>query len=216
MLLAAKDLWTAIEPGNAVAELDHKAQATIGLHVGDAFLPTIIQAPTAREAWFALQQMFQASSVARKLALMRELNDLQLVPSESMAAYVNRALQLQQDLAGVGHILPPSDVAARLLMGLPQAYHVLVTVLESTAGEQPLDLHVVTTRLMEAEARVTKNDRESSLALAMYSKGGKFREKKQESGAGGGEDKRRCWVCNHRGHISKDCPKRSERPTLAL
>jgi hypothetical protein len=42
---------------------------------------------------------------------------------------------MQQDLAGVGHILPPADLAARLLMGLPPAYHVLVTVLESS---QPL------------------------------------------------------------------------------
>jgi hypothetical protein len=42
MLLAAKDLWSAIEPGNVAADLDHKAQATIGLHVGDDFLPTVI------------------------------------------------------------------------------------------------------------------------------------------------------------------------------
>ena len=209
MLLASKDLWPAVDPGNVAPEINQKAQSLIGLHVCDEFVPTVIEAPNAREAWLALQALFQASSMTRKLALTQELNELRL--DTCMATYINRGKQLQQELAGCGHVVSSAELAGRLLMGLPKAYSTIVTVLESTAGDK-LDINVVTTRLMQFEAKLTKENTTDAHALA--ARVGNFKDKKttvykaRGGGIGFGGSNRNCWICGETGHISKDCPDR--------
>lgn len=201
--LITKGLWNAIVPGNLAGEMDQKALAKIGLHVSEHYLPTVTACNTAQEAWNRLAAMLASSSVPRALALLRELNELKKEPAETIVAYVNRARRIEQDLLGLQHALRPSELAMRLLAGLPHDYDMVVTVLESAPT---LDLDVVITRLVETEAKLTRSlgapRTMDTVALAVHVK--------PRGGKAPGNDTRSCWICDAKGHISRNCPQRAQ------
>ena len=118
---------------------DQKALALIGLSVMDHHLPSG-QRETAKAAWDALESVYKAKSMARRVALKREMNSLKKAAEEPMTKYVARAKELRDQLAAAGHITNDEEVAAALLAGLPPDYDVIVAVLETTADKVDLDV----------------------------------------------------------------------------
>lgn len=210
LVLANKQLWGAVDPGNLSAELDAQSLALIGMHVSDIYLPTIFECKTAKDAWTKLATMLQPASTARMLVLLRELNELRKERGERMVAYVNRAKQLMADLLGVGHTIQPKEMAFRLLAGLPSQYGMVVTVLEATPD---LTFDVVVTRLIEAEAKLEKI--EASEVAAYAAKINRSRARRSK-GNNNGDSEKRCWCCGEAGHICRDCPARKVKTSAAL
>ncbi|KAL4427979.1 hypothetical protein ABPG75_002068, partial [Micractinium tetrahymenae] len=102
-LLITKGLWTAIAADNVDETLDGKAFALIGLHVKDHHLPVLERCHTAKEAWQQLEAVYQAKSNARKRQLRKELSQLKMGPDESLAKYVARAKDIQNQLRAAGY-----------------------------------------------------------------------------------------------------------------
>jgi hypothetical protein len=93
MLLAHKGLIGALR-GDVSQDIDEKASALIGLHVGDQHLVLIEAASNAREIWARLESLYQAKGTARRLTLRRELTQIKKLPDESIDVYVARAKRL--------------------------------------------------------------------------------------------------------------------------
>lgn len=201
-LLVSKDMWPAVSAA-ATGDANAKALAAIGLHVADEHLPTVVECTTAKEAWDKLEAMFKSQGTARMLQLLRELNMFQKKQAESITQYVNRARLLRQELAEVGHDIKPKELASRLLAGLPKDYNMLVTVLESNTQ---LELEPVIARLMETEAKIKVESADETNATAYAAIKG--RGHGARGSAGDRAETRTCYICEEKGHISKDCPQR--------
>ncbi len=80
-------------------EVDGKAKALIIMSVKDHHLATLVQSESTKQAWQALESMFQAKTNARRLQLRREMNDLRKEGGEPLTKYINRALTDQVDRA---------------------------------------------------------------------------------------------------------------------
>jgi len=126
--LRSKDLWTPVEEaGHAESS---KTRAVIGLAVRDQHLDTVATAASAKAAWDALKGVFAAQGSARKLALKKALNSLQMESSENCSQFIARAKGLKQSLAAAGcPAIPDDELVLSILAGLPEAFDTLVTTL---------------------------------------------------------------------------------------
>jgi len=132
----SKGLWKHVVNDGEVTDTDgdQKALALIGLSVMDHHLPSLGQRETAKAAWDALEAVYKAKSMARRVALKREMISLKAA-EEPMTKYVARAKELRDQLAAAGLVIDDEEVAAALLAGLPPDYDVIVAVLETIADK---------------------------------------------------------------------------------
>jgi len=73
-------------------------------------LITLLACKTAKEAWDTLEKIYKARSVARKLQLKKEPNNLKKGLSEPLPKYIARAKTIWNDLLATGHDIKPSEV----------------------------------------------------------------------------------------------------------
>ena len=224
-MLVSKDLWAAV--GDAAHEGSAKAQALIGLHVRDQHVRMVMDSANAKAAWDALQALFAAKSSARRLALKRDLNSLQLESGESVSQYVARARDLRDFLAAAGSEVADDELIMSLLAGLPDDYSMLVTAL--TTRTQELEMADVLASLLQFEQQVrraaepgwgqqqlgsqaTKMRRRRSWqtgGVAAAPKGEQMRGSGRGS-TGGSRAGLKCHYCGKLGHFKADCHKRKE------
>ena len=198
--LISRGLWKHVINDGEVTDTDgdQKALALIGLSVMDHHLPSLGQRETAKAAWDALESVYKAKSMARRVALKREMNSLKKAAEEPMTKYVARAKELRDQLAAAGHITNDEEVAAALLAGLPPDYDVIVAVLETTADK--VDLDVLLGKLLTAEQRLPKtNEPTAPRAYAGAAE--------RAPRGGGRRPPLRCFYCDQLGHMVRDCPK---------
>jgi transposase InsO family protein len=207
-LLITKGLWgttQSVLPEDASAamkETDQKALAIIGLCVKECHLPTLAACETAKEAWDALQAVYEAKSNARRLQLRRELTTLRKEQEEPLTKYVARARAIRDQLKSIGAQLSDDDIVMAVLAGLPPEYDTLVTVL--TASDGKLDLDRVFAKLLQVEQRQT-DSAEREYTSAYFSKGGrpgKPRPQDRRQPTAGGKE---CYYCGKKGHFKRDC-----------
>ena len=198
--LISKGLWKhVINDGEVVdTDGDQKALALIGLSVMDHHLPSLGQRETAKAAWDALEAVYKAKSMARRVALKREMNSLKKAAEEPMTKYVARAKELRDQLAAAGLATDDEEVAAALLAGLPPDYDVIVAVLETTADK--VDLDVLLGKLLTAEQRLPKAN--EPVAPRAYAGAAE-----RAPHGGGRRPPLRCFYCDQLGHMVRDCPK---------
>ncbi len=197
--LISKGLWKHVKNDGEVTDTDgdQKALALIGLSVMDHHLPSLRQQETAKDAWDALESVYKAKSMARRVALKREMNSLKKAAEEPMTKYVARAKELRDQLAAAGQDTDDEEVAAALLAGLPPDYDVIVAVLETTADK--VDLDVLLGKLLTAEQRLPKaNEPTAPRAYAGAA---------ERAPRGNGQrPPPRCFYCDQLGHIVRNCP----------
>jgi hypothetical protein len=142
----------------------------------------------ASDVWTALERMSKGGRYARKLRLRRELQMITKSSAEGIQGFVARLRRICVDLMAVGVSVSDDESIPALLAGLPTAYSMVVTVIESTEGEPTLE--DVVTKLLKTEARVA---REETAAAHMAAPP---RPRKET---------RTCHSCRKPGHLQRDC-----------
>jgi len=212
-LLIHKGLWTATTGDGASEEDSLKALALIGLNVKEHHLPTLDKCKTGKEAWNALEATYKAKTMARRLQLKKELNNLRKTASEPLPKYVSRVRSIWNDLKATGHDIKESEIVLNVLAGLPKEYETMVAILE--ASEKELELDDVLSKLLNVEQRVNRQDEQEAAYIARGYK--KDYSKSSRPGHKRSYDKRKptgkdseveCYYCHKKGHIKADCRKR--------
>lgn len=209
LYLVSQGLWTAVKgqlsaDSEADSKADDKALALIGLSVKDHHLTTIASCETAKQAWDALESVYQAKSVARRLQLKRALNSLRKQPDEELTKYVARAKDIRDQLAAAGWSPDDQEVTLSILAGLPSEYDTLVTVLES--GDVKLDPDSVLAKLLTVEQRAASEKLAAGDSTSAYVS----RQRGSSVGKQSWPEERECWYCGKQGHLKKDCRKKRQ------
>ena len=210
-LLVTKGLWAAVETAGT-GEDSQKAFAQIGLHVEDYHLSTVTKCTSAKEAWEALQSVYESTSLAQVLMLKKELSTLAMRPKEPVTKYIARATSLQEQLTTAKVTTEERDIVLAVLAGLPKDYDMLVTVLENSGTT--LTLKDVMAKLLLAEQRNGINDNNgNSSETALLTNANAFRRPGATGGRPSGNNNNRretreCYYCHRQGHLSRDCRKK--------
>ena len=216
MLLAHKGLSGALR-GDVSQEMDEKASALIGLHVGDQHLVLIEAARNAKEIWTKLESLYQAKGTARRLSLRRELTQIKKLPEESIDVFVARAKRLQSQLSSIGHQVTEDELCCALLAGLPREYEQVIAVIE---GGDELQLDQLVRQLLAVEnrykSRLAEEDEASAFAAKRHNgkggggpqHGGGGNGRPRNGDGGGSNSQKTCYYCGKKGHVKADCWKR--------
>ena len=197
--LVIKGLDGAVKSSDA--ENQQKALAYIRLAVSDSILQgTLIGTKTAYEAWKALEKVYKAKTVARRVFLKKQLASLAKEEEETLSEFVSRAKAIREELLAAGHVIGEEEVVWAVLAGLPDTYSMVVTVLE-TGADGELDLEDVVAKLMTVEQRLAQGSGAAVVPSAAF-----LAQNRQGP---------LCWHCNQAGHIKRDCPKRKQQQRKA-
>ena len=212
-LLIHKGLWTAVAGDAGQETHNEKALAVIALNMKDHHLTTVAACKTAKEAWDALEGIYKAKTLARRLQLRRELNNLKKEPAEPLPKYMARAKSIWSDLVTTGHDIKSSEVVWSMLAGLPREYETTIAILE--ASDKELDLDEILPKLLQVEQRVSRdNESETTALLARDVTKKKPRQPAQarsspRAPARSDYKEKECYYCGKPGHIKADCRKRA-------
>jgi len=208
MLLVQKGVWGAVVPTEAAAVSkadDMKALSLIGLHVKDHHLQSIDACQSAQQAWELLANTYKGKSQARQLQLRRELNSIKMGPGEALTVYFARGQALAADLVSAGHTIGSTEIAYALLAGLPAAFDMAVTVLE-TSG-QHMDVQSLLPRLLPIEQRL--RSQQSIDSAAFTARQSRVQYGNNNSGSSqkpsGKHYQRTCFRCGQPGRLAAQC-----------
>ena len=214
MLLIRDDTWTVVRDDapdpipDGWERKDEKAQCTISLTVEDNQLIHICNCETARSMWLELQKVHERSNLSSKMYLRKKLYKIRLQTNQNMQEYISAALQLVEQLRGVGEEVTNQQIATLLLCGLPDEYETLITALEARE-EDDLTLDYVKNKLVDAFKRKRDSEADSTEPKnesALYSSGGRPINKMNSRHDNHKErETRSCFVCKKPGHLKKDC-----------
>lgn len=226
MYLLEKGVWSAVtaklsdkeveelDPENdlTAARKDQKAQAYIVLALSDDQLMHVNKCTTAKDTWDTLVKVHEGKSVASKLRLHRELNQLKMDPSDSIITHINKTKILVQQLEAVGSTIAETDVILYLLLSLPADYSAVAVAVETRFNERELTLIEVSEALLQEEARQQANGRAKGNKIGRaFNADGRSGSSRNSGGNGGKKPDWKksatCHHCNKVGHIKRDCLK---------
>jgi len=185
----------------AVVEWDAKneeALATIQMAVKPVHLNTVTSVETAKEAWDALEVMFNARDNAQLLRLMDELSSLKKGGDENIIKYTSRAKMIRDELAMLGNPADDNTLSLRVLSRLPTEYGMLRAVLENK--DSKIVMADVTAKLLQVEQRsgsggsAKKADGLKAQALPAAAAKKPWDKKSVV-----------CFYCDKKGHMKRHC-----------
>ena len=199
LLLVREELWRYVDPGvqpagetDAVWNAgDAKARATIGLLIEDNQHGLIRASRTAHDAWMALQNHHQKTSLTSKVSLLKRICDKRFADGDDMAEHLFEMEELFSRLANAGQELEENLTVAMILRSLPSSYDTLTTALESRSDDD-LTLELVKRKLLDEAAK-----RQSAGSSSALKVGHDYRKKKPIV----------CHYCKKAGHKQSECRK---------
>ena len=157
---------------------DEQALILIGKHCDDCHPDVAMTAGGGRAAWAALAAMHRETSLQRVTDLRRQLNDLKKEEDEPIIMYMGRARQLIGELALIsGHKFENNneELITAVLLGLPDEYETLVTVLHGVAQTTRMSVEDVLSQLMGFEARAARLKSHEGSAMGLMAGHGRGR-----------------------------------------
>lgn len=127
------DAWT-----NA----DATARALIGLNIDDSQLQYVRNTTNAKEAWKALKDVHEKSTLTNKVTVMRQMYDQKMQEGQDMEQHLGKMSSYFQQLADLGEKVEEINKVALILSSLPPSWHTLITALE-VRDEKELSLNLV-------------------------------------------------------------------------
>jgi hypothetical protein len=182
-------------------------------HINDIWEPTTI--------WETLSgQADESKQRGGPILLRRQLQLEKYSGDGPVSAYVSRILSYRDRLAHTPQKLSKDEVIAYILIGLPESWSTISTIIENQPLEaQTLDSVVNTLntheRKLATQATQAPNQTvQSGALLARHQKrkstrqqGGRpsKRSRSQDSDEDQDDDNIECWYCLKQGHFEKDC-----------
>ena len=208
LLLIKEGLWDLVEvnpPAERNVEWlnrDGKAKATIGLLVEDDQLVHIRSTKSAKEAWNALKEYHEKSTLSSRIFLLKKLCTLKLSEHGNLEEHLNKMIDWYNQLVAIWEDMNESFLIGIIFCGLPESYNSLINVLESKAPNE-LTLSVVKGKLLdEYHRRVNCSAQSSTMGdTALKTKSNNFRKKEDSTKLSD------CYFCKKKGHLKKDCWK---------
>jgi len=160
---------------------------------------TVSGSPSAKHAWDALNAAFSSQTNARRTQLTMELTSIHKKAEEDLMMYTSRAKAMQAELASAGQPLDENTVILYVLLGLPENFKMIKTVL--LAAPQFLSWESVLAALLPIEAELGEaTTKEEGVTAAAYQASQARTDARRE--------RRRnivCWNCNKRGNYQSEC-----------
>lgn len=214
------------------ARADRTLHSLLAIYAGPAHTRMIQQFRSGKEAWVALTAIHTKSQALRLTLHNDQLATLAKGENESIMDYVQRAQQLQADLAEAGQPTADMHVISAIMRGLPDGYEVECALLRSLSAYQPLTFAGVIARLQERELdprrgiiNGTSNGHGNGVSHGHGSNGGSNASgsdgvpatalfaRRQHNGRGGkrnngnrsGNSYGLCHYCQESGHYEREC-----------
>ena len=126
----------------------------------------------AHEAWSILASQYETRNYTRIQNLENQLVEEKLPNGEKVESFVKRIKDLQDQLAVVGVVVSPEDMAHRCIRVLPSKYDGIVTTLNTQVRPTPLKFDELSAMLLEEELRLkTREGKIRHLSLGLRVKG---------------------------------------------
>lgn len=172
---------------------DSKAQKYIVTSLG--YEPTlhVMNCGSASEMWATLETVYEQKSQTSIQMLLEKYYSFTKDPGDSMAVHVSKLRNLVQQLKDLGEVISDKMVIARVLSTLPSELGHFHSAWESTAANDQT-IENLTSRLSIEELRLESmyaNESADALFVRKYGANGRLLK---------------CFNCNKRGHIKRDCP----------
>lgn len=176
-----------------------EAMTIIVLSLASNTVPIIQASERPDEAWEALTQRFEASTLAAKLHLRKRYFRLDMPEGANVERHLTEMQELTDRLSAMGSKISEEDKAMTILGSLPNSYRALVTTLGNQAGN--LSVVNVTNAILDEQRRgAPTNASEPDSALVGVSR----RQPSSNSGVRNFPP-RKCYNCDQPGHISREC-----------
>lgn len=143
-------------------KLDRRAQATIGLTLSNDMLENVRDIATAKDMWIAIKNVFERHTLLNKLSARRKFYTANMTENETIIKFSNRIRQLASTLKNMNVDVSESEMAMALLNGLPDAYHPLISALDSIDSDgHELSWEHVKSRVLQEEQRISTRNKDA-------------------------------------------------------
>ena len=195
LYLDAKNLWKEVESETALnVQENAKAKMFIGLHVHDVHTNEVAKAATAHAAWQALEIAFGQKGEMRAIQLHAELAALAKKEGEAIATYINRGVELRDELITAGETMSERQLVVQILNGLPTTFQVATeAIMQSILNGVAITPVQLIARLSMAESRMAATVATPAEPAAFAARGQRPAPE--------------CWYCHKTGHIKRNCHK---------
>jgi len=152
--MEARELWDAVEYGDADFTDDRNALDAICSAVPEEMIPVLVNKKNAKEAWEAIRTLRIGDDRVRKATaqnLRAEYESIALRDGEAIEDFALRLSSMVQRLAKLGDPEPDEKVVAKYLRVVRPRYKQLVISIETLLDISRLSIEVVTGRLMVAD-----------------------------------------------------------------
>ncbi|CAL9023435.1 unnamed protein product [Prunus brigantina] len=140
---------------------DAKALGLIQGAVSDDIFPRIALKESAKQAWEILQQEFRGDKKVRSVklqALRREFEYTRMHDDESLSGYVNKLLELVNQMKAYGEELTEQRIVQKLLISLSREYDSIAEVIEETKDTESIGVQEVIGSLKSHEQRLQRHN----------------------------------------------------------
>ncbi|CAA7059579.1 unnamed protein product [Microthlaspi erraticum] len=118
------------------AAQDLRVRNLLGTCLSDVILRKVMDSPTSRDMWLALEEEYQAKSLPNRIYLKQQFASFRMDENKNLEDNLDTFLKLIADLASLKITISDEDQAIQLLTSLPPAYEQLVHTLKYGTGKK--------------------------------------------------------------------------------
>ena len=141
---------------------DKKAKSLIALALSDPHLEQVQHAPSAKEMWQLISEIFEKHTLLNRLTTRRLFYTAKMNDNEKARLFAARIRQLASTLKSMNVEVKNNEMAMVLLRGLPNRFNGIISTLDAIADdEKTFTFEFVLSRVEQEERRQATRDEEA-------------------------------------------------------